>query len=311
MKKIRIIPVLLIALLAFAACSNPAGDGGGSGGGGGGGGSGGGGTPTLTGTVSINGSAEVGETLTANTNSLGGSGTISYQWKRGNTTDIGTDDDTYQVQTSDIGEAITVTVTRSGYSGSITSAPTADVTDPGLPALTGTVSINGTGTVKVGQTLTANTNSLGGNGTISYQWKRETTVIGFNYSSYTVQSADTSSTITVTVTRSGNSGRITSAPVTVESGLLFTLISNNTAYSVSKGTSGAAEVVIPSTYEGKPVTQIAANGFSSYTNLTSITIPASVTSIGYNAFNGCTGLTSITIPFVGNTLNGTTNTHFG
>jgi len=42
MKKIRIIPVLLIALLAFAACSNPAGGGGGGSGGGGGGGWGGG-----------------------------------------------------------------------------------------------------------------------------------------------------------------------------------------------------------------------------------------------------------------------------
>ena len=36
-----------------------------------------------------------------------------------------------------------------------------------------------------------------------------------------------------------------------------------------------------------------------------------MTSIGDQAFCGCTSLTSITLPFVGNTLNGTSNTHFG
>ena len=39
--------------------------------------------PVLTGTVSINGIPQVGQTLTADVSSLGGSGTISYQWKRG------------------------------------------------------------------------------------------------------------------------------------------------------------------------------------------------------------------------------------
>ncbi|MBQ4120518.1 MAG: leucine-rich repeat domain-containing protein, partial [Clostridia bacterium] len=45
--------------------------------------------------------------------------------------------------------------------------------------------------------------------------------------------------------------------------------------------------------------------------LTSITIPDSVTSIGFSAFNGCTGLTSMTLPFVGATISGNANTHFG
>jgi hypothetical protein len=34
-------------------------------------------------------------------------------------------------------------------------------------------------------------------------------------------------------------------------------------------------------------------------------------SIAYSAFNGCNSLESITIPFVGNTLNGTSNTWLG
>ncbi|MDR0494701.1 MAG: hypothetical protein LBG95_03635 [Treponema sp.] len=171
-------------------------------------------TPLLTGTVSIKGTAEVGETLTANTGSLGGSGAISYQWKRG-TTAIGTNSGAYTVQTDDEDSNITVTVTRFGYSGSVTSAAVGPVTastftDPNLPALTGTVSI--TGYALVEEILTANTKLLGGSGTISYQWKRGTANIGANSGTYTVQTADVGSTITVTVTRSGNSGRVTSAP---------------------------------------------------------------------------------------------------
>jgi len=41
---------------------------------------------------------------------------------------------------------------------------------------------------------------------------------------------------------------------------------------------------------------IAVGAFSNHSNLTSITIPASVTSIGDNAFYGCRNITSITIP---------------
>jgi len=233
-------------------------------------------TPTLTGTVNISGTTQVGQTLTANTGSLGGNGIITYHWKRG-TTDIGTNSSTYVVQTADVGSTITVTVTRSGYSGSVTSSPTAIVTSGSNgsdPTLTGTVSI--TGSAQVGQTLTVNTNSLGGSGTITYLWKRGSTNIGSNSNTYTVQAADVGSTITVTVTRSGYSSSITSNPIAVITegpGLAFTLLPNGTAYSVSKGTSTAAIVVIPAVYNEKPVTTIADSGFYNYTNMMSITIP--------------------------------------
>jgi transglutaminase-like putative cysteine protease len=94
----------------------------------------------LTGTVSIGGSAEVGQTLMANTANLNGSGTISYQWKRGaggTTADIGIDSDTYDVEPADTGSTITVTVTRTGYYGSKTSDPTDPVAD-NRSELTGT-----------------------------------------------------------------------------------------------------------------------------------------------------------------------------
>ena len=54
--------------------------------------------------------------------------------------------------------------------------------------------------------------------------------------------------------------------------------------------------IIPSTYQGYPVTSIGDYAFRGCTGLTSITIPDSVTSIGNNVFGDCTSLTSITIP---------------
>ena len=76
-------------------------------------------------------------------------------------------------------------------------------------------------------------------------------------------------------------------------GLYFELINNNTAYRVYRGTVTTGEVVIPATYNGKPVTEIGQFAFY-YTSLTGITIPASITSIDNFAFRGCTNLTSVT-----------------
>ncbi len=66
-------------------------------------------------------------------------------------------------------------------------------------------------------------------------------------------------------------------------GLEFTLLDNDT-YSVSKGTCTDRNVIIPATYNGKPVTEIADDAFAAY-NLFQIEIPDSVTCIGSNAFN--------------------------
>jgi len=170
------------------------------------------GTKVLTGTVIITGTAEVGKTLKAITaNRLDGSGDISYEWKRDGTAVVGYGE-TYDVTKEDEDCTITVTVTRSGYTGEVTSAPTAPVDDNTIPELTGSVTI--TGTPEVGQTLTA-TPSLNGSGTIAYQWMRDETKIGTNSNKYTVVKADEGKTITVTVTRAGYKGSVTSNPITV------------------------------------------------------------------------------------------------
>lgn len=62
---------------------------------------------------------------------------------------------------------------------------------------------------------------------------------------------------------------------------------------------------------GNSVTTIGVSVFDDCTSLTSVEIGDSVTSIGTHAFSGCSSLESITLPFVGNTLAGDENTHFG
>ena len=91
--------------------------------------------------------------------------------------------------------------------------------------------------------------------------------------------------------------QIQAIPIPPTDGLAYTLNSDNTSYSVSGiGTATDTNIVIPSTYEGLPVTEISNKAFETRTNITSVVIPDSVTSIGSSAFNACYSLASIDIP---------------
>lgn len=65
-----------------------------------------------------------------------------------------------------------------------------------------------------------------------------------------------------------------------------------------------AEVVIPKTIEGKPVTQLYSRAFYENSSLTSVTIPDTVTQIGTSAFQRNTSLASVTIPKSVTLING-------
>ena len=192
-----------------------------------------------SGTVIINGTPTVGETLTADTSGISdadgpASLTFTYQW---NTHASGTDTAisgetaaTYLLTADDLGDQITVSVeyTDAGSEdeGPLTSAPTAAVaaastpnTPPsGLPTITGTTT--------EGQTLTADTSGItdaDGPASLSftYQWNRhsggtDTAISGETNSTYTLSGADVGQMITVAVryTDAGgtNEGPLTSAP---------------------------------------------------------------------------------------------------
>ncbi len=79
-------------------------------------------------------------------------------------------------------------------------------------------------------------------------------------------------------------------------GMVFTLNSDGESYTVSSyGTATDTNVVIPSKYDGKPVTIIGGDAFKD-TPITSLVIKDGVKEIRSKAFMNCTALESVVIP---------------
>ena len=97
-----------------------------------------------TGAPTIGGTAQVGEILTASTTDIGdadglANATFTYQWLADDTEISGTTGGSYILDAGDVGKAIKVTVSFTDDEGneeSVTSAPTAAVTQPPLTATT-------------------------------------------------------------------------------------------------------------------------------------------------------------------------------
>ncbi|MBO5925354.1 MAG: leucine-rich repeat protein, partial [Clostridia bacterium] len=80
-------------------------------------------------------------------------------------------------------------------------------------------------------------------------------------------------------------------------GLAYELSTDGTYYTLTGiGSAIDTDIVIPSTYNDKPVKSIGDDAFLNCSSLTSVVIGDSVTSIGNFAFAGCSELTSIVIP---------------
>lgn len=179
------------------------------------------GAPSLmAGTVSITGTAEFGQTLTADITGLTYTPTTTlnvptYQWKWIATLIPSATASTYTLVATDIGRTINVTVTADGIhaTGNVTSAPTAEVAKAPITTI-GDI----TGTPRVGFELTAGALTPAG-ATATYQWRICATVggtyadiSGATANTYILVDGDIDKYIKVVATGTGNySGTVTSA----------------------------------------------------------------------------------------------------
>ena len=188
-----------------------------------------------TGAPTINGMVQVGQTLTASTSGISDSdgltnATFTYQWL---SSDGASDSDisgasisTYTLVESDEGKTIKVRVSFTddrGHQETLTSTATAAVVARLNSAATGAPAISGT--VQVGQTLTASTSGISDsdgltNATFTYQWlssdgASDSDISGASSSTYTLVESDEGKTIKVRVSFTDDRGHqetLTSTP---------------------------------------------------------------------------------------------------
>ncbi|MCY3860797.1 MAG: hypothetical protein OXG67_02365 [bacterium] len=176
-----------------------------------------------TGAPSVSGTVRVGETLTAVTSGVAdadGLGVFSYQWSADSSPISGATASTYTLVAADLGKAISVAVSFTdggGNAESVASSPTAAVAAKPNSAATGAPSVSGT--VRVGETLTAVTSGVAdadGLGVFSYQWSADSSPIsGATASTYTLVAADLGKAISVAVSFTdggGNAESVASSP---------------------------------------------------------------------------------------------------
>ena len=179
-----------------------------------------------TGVPTISGTAQVGETLTADVSAIADedgldNASFSYQWLADDSNISGATGETYTLADADEGKAISVRVSFTDDAGNeeeSTSAATAAVeAKPNSPA-TGAPTISGT--AQVGETLTADASGIADddgldNVSYSYQWQADGTDISeATDSTYTLADLDEGKAMSVKVSFSddrGNEETLTSA----------------------------------------------------------------------------------------------------
>ena len=181
---------------------------------------------SATGAPAISGTAQVGETLTADTSGISDADGLdnvaySYQWLSSRDMEIsGATNDSYALVSGDEGKYIKVRVTftdDAGYKETLTSAATGAVAERPNSPTTGVPTIGGT--ARVGETLTADTTGITDadgldNATFSYQWvandgSSDTDITDATDSTYTVAEDEEGNTIKVKVTVTDDAGNET------------------------------------------------------------------------------------------------------
>ena len=220
-----------------------------------------------TGLPTISGTAQVGETLTANTSGVADVDGLSnvqyeYQWIANDSSISGATNATYTLVAADEGQVIKVRVSftdDAGNNETLTSAGTATVSAANTPA-TGAPAISGT--AQVGETLTANTSGIAdadglSNVQYEYQWLADDADIsGATNATYTLAAEDEGKPIKVQVgftDDEGNEESLTSAatdavaaaptpnsPATGEPGLSFSWMTR-VGETITADTSGIAD----------------------------------------------------------------------
>ncbi|MDF2562127.1 MAG: hypothetical protein K0R99_3573 [Microbacterium sp.] len=147
-------------------------------------------TPKVTGTYAV------GETLTASIGTWTNETSFTYQWLRDGNAIPGATASTYQLVSSDNGKVVTIQVTgaKAGYPTIVrTSAASAKAVTAATPKISGTLA--------VGQKLTATTGTWTTGTTLTYQWLRNgTSISGATTSTYALVLADAGAAISIRVT---------------------------------------------------------------------------------------------------------------
>ena len=168
---------------------------------------------SATGVPTISGTAQVGQTLTADVTGIADEDgldnvTFSYQWMADDTNIQGATGSSYTLTEGDKGKAITVTVSftdaegnpetlTSDPTGEVAAAPAQNIQATGLPTISGMA--------QVGETLTADTSGIADedgldNVTFSYQWMaNDANIQGATDRAYTLADRDEGKTIKVIV----------------------------------------------------------------------------------------------------------------
>ena len=178
----------------------------------------------------IRGSAQVGETLTADTSGIADAdgltnATFSFQWVAGGSDISGATGSTYTLTASDQGQTVQMRVSFTDDAGNeetLTSVATASVAARPNSLATGAPTISGT--VRVGETVAAGTTGISDadgldNASFSYQWVRseggvDTDIGGATSATYELQAAEQGHPVKVRVSftdDAGNEETLTSA----------------------------------------------------------------------------------------------------